>query len=150
MAESDPPRPPRGERWDRERAAGAGDWGPQADWGTFGNRPPQNAPWRWDQVEGWPSAGAPGRRGPHRGKGPKGWQRSDERIREDVNDRLTASPEVDATEIEVSVSNGEVTLNGTVTGRLAKRLAEDLAETAPGVSDVHNRLHLSASERRAG
>lgn len=42
-------------------------------------------------------------RGPHAGRGPKGYQRSDERIREDVCDRLTEHPAIDASEIEVEV-----------------------------------------------
>lgn len=55
--------------------------------------------------------------GQHRGRGPKGYTRSDERIREDVNDRLSDDSFVDASEIEVSVSSCEVTLSGTVDGR---------------------------------
>ncbi|HET7585122.1 MAG TPA: BON domain-containing protein [Gemmatimonadaceae bacterium] len=76
------------------------------------------------------------------GRGPRGYTRSDERIREDVNDRLTWSPELDASGVEVKVENGEVTLTGTVDDRHAKRLAEDLAEDVFGVRDVHNELHV--------
>jgi osmotically-inducible protein OsmY len=78
----------------------------------------------------------------HRGRGPKGYQRSDERIREDVNDRLTDDPHVDASEIEVTVSNREVTLSGTVNSRFEKRHAEDLAETISGVTHVQNNLRI--------
>jgi hypothetical protein len=38
--------------------------------------------------------------GPHAGRGPKGYQRSDERIKEDICDCLTRDPDVDASEIE--------------------------------------------------
>ncbi len=80
--------------------------------------------------------------GQHRGRGPKGYQRSDSRILEDVNDRLTEDPHLDASEIEVSVSNREVTLSGTVNSRFEKRHAEDIAETVSGVTHVQNNLRV--------
>src|SRR5690606_1350571 len=49
--------------------------------------------------------------GQHRGKGPKGYTRSDERIVEDINDRLTDDSYVDAENIEVGVNGGEVVLS---------------------------------------
>jgi CBS domain-containing protein len=82
------------------------------------------------------------RRAEHRGRGPKNYQRSDERIREDVNERLMDDPVVDASEIEVAVQNREVTLTGTVRSRNEKRRAEDLAESLPGVSHVQNNLRV--------
>jgi osmotically-inducible protein OsmY len=78
--------------------------------------------------------------GPHSGKGPRGYQRSDERIREEIGDRLTRHGQIDASDIEVQVANGEVTLAGTTTDRRQKRLAEDVAEDVPGVRDVHNQI----------
>lgn len=80
--------------------------------------------------------------GPHRGKGPAGYQRSDERIRELVCESLTDDDEIDASHIEVSVTGGEVTLSGTVDDRRTKRAAEDCAYSAPGVRDVQNRLRV--------
>jgi len=77
------------------------------------------------------------------GHGPKGYRRSDERIREDVCDLLTDDPRIDASEIDVAVANGEVTLAGTVMDRWWKRLAEDLAVSVSGVRDVHNRLTVT-------
>lgn len=89
------------------------------------------------------SSGAePYRRGPHAGRGPKGYRRSDDRIREDINDLLTADPNIDATEIEVRVASGIVTITGVVEDRAAKRLAEDLAEDVMGVDDVNNQLKV--------
>ena len=82
------------------------------------------------------------RGGMHRGRGPKGYIRSDERIREDVSDRLSDDPYVDASEIEVSVSSCEVTLSGTVDSRDAKRRAEDIAEQVSGVRHVQNNLRV--------
>ncbi len=78
----------------------------------------------------------------HRGRGPKGYQRSDERILEDVNDRLTDDPHIDASDIDVSVSSREVTLQGTVRSRFEKRHAEDLAESVSGVTHVQNNLRV--------
>lgn len=80
-----------------------------------------------------------------RGHGPRGYTRSDERIREDVSDRLTDNPVLDAREIEVSVSGGEVTLNGHVDSRFSKRLAEDLADEVSGVRHVQNNLRIRDS-----
>lgn len=80
--------------------------------------------------------------GPYAGRGPKGYQRSDERIREEVADRLTDDDRIDAGGIEVAVTNGEVTLTGTVESRRMKRHAEDLAESVRGVRDVHNQLRV--------
>lgn len=82
------------------------------------------------------------RQGGHRGRGPRGYMRSDERITEDVNDRLTDDWMLDASDISVSVSNGEVTLSGTVGQRRDKRRAEDLAEAVSGVKDVHNTIRV--------
>jgi len=81
-------------------------------------------------------------RGQHAGKGPKGYRRSDDRIQEDVNEALSQHSEIDASEIEVKVSNGEVTLSGTVTDRQSKRLAEDIAERCSGVQDVRNDIRV--------
>lgn len=79
------------------------------------------------------------------GKGPKGYKRSDERIREDVSEALYKDHHVDASDIEVSVSNGEVTLTGTVTDRRMKRIAEDCVESVSGVEDVRNELRVQSS-----
>ena len=85
-------------------------------------------------------------RADHRGRGPKGYRRSDDRIREDVSDRLTDDPYLDATEIEVQVKDAEVTLTGMVATREDKRRAERLAEDCSGVQDVQNNIKV----RRAG
>jgi HSP20 family molecular chaperone IbpA len=83
------------------------------------------------------------------GKGPKGFTRSDSRILEDVCELLMEHPEVDPTEIEVTVQAGEVTLTGTVTERRQKRLAEDVASEVMGVKDVANRLRVEDPSRAA-
>jgi len=75
-------------------------------------------------------------------KGPKGWQRADDAIREDACEALAYHPYLDASDIEVEVKSGEVTLSGTVRNRASKRLAEALVEPVRGVNDVHNRLTI--------
>ncbi len=86
----------------------------------------------------------------HRGRGPKGYSRSDERIRDDVNDRLTDDPHIDASDIEVTVQNREVTLSGTVNSRFEKRHAEDIAESVSGVTHVQNSLRVGQSAGTVG
>ncbi len=81
--------------------------------------------------------------GPHRGKGPKGYTRSDDKIKEEINEKLYHDSHVDASDIDVTVSNGEVTLSGTVDSREAKYQAEDVAESITGVNDVTNHLKVN-------
>ncbi len=85
-------------------------------------------------------------RAPNRGRGPKSYKRADGRIQEDINDRLTEDPYLDATDIEVSVADGDVTLVGIVLSREDKRRAERLAEEVSGVGDVQNNLRLRRSD----
>ncbi|HEY6815321.1 MAG TPA: BON domain-containing protein [Croceibacterium sp.] len=85
------------------------------------------------------------RRESYRGHGPSGYTRADERIREDASERLTDDWAVDARKIEVAVSGGEITLNGTVTSREQKRRAEDLVENVSGVKHVQNNLRVEQS-----
>lgn len=81
----------------------------------------------------------------HRGKGPAGYTRSDERIRENVCEALADDDRVDASNIEVTVKNGEVTLTGTVDDRQSKRIAEECIENLSGVKDVQNQLRVGST-----
>lgn len=85
----------------------------------------------------------------HRGRGPRGYTRSDERIREDINDWLMEDSFIDASDIEVSVVGGEVTLSGTVDNRDMKWRAENLAADVLGVKDVNNRLRIRSRQGQA-
>jgi osmotically-inducible protein OsmY len=78
----------------------------------------------------------------HRGHGPKGYIRSSDRIHEDVCDRLTDDPLVDARKIEVEVDGTEVTLSGTVGSRVERRRAEAIAESVSGVTHVQNNMRV--------
>ncbi len=98
------------------------------------------------QLGGYGHMGAEGG-APGRGRAPRTYTRSDERIREDIYERLSDQDWIDAYHVEVSVKGGEVTLEGTVETRRDKRGVEELAENVRGVIEVHNHLRLAkASE----
>lgn len=80
------------------------------------------------------------------GRGPKGYTRSDDRIREDVCEALYHNPVVDASDIEVSVTDGCVRLKGSVRDRQMKREAEICIEHLLGVMDVKNELEFKSKE----
>jgi hypothetical protein len=80
--------------------------------------------------------------GPHAGRGPKSYQRSDRRIEEEIHERLTRHPDIDASDIEVHVEAGTVTLSGDLDARDAKWLAEDVVEAVAGVHEVRNRIRV--------
>jgi hypothetical protein len=82
-------------------------------------------------------------------RGPRDYRRSDERIREDVCDHLTADELVDASHVEVLVESGVVHLSGSVATRAEKYRAEDIAVAARGVIDVYNELRVSRDPRAA-
>lgn len=84
------------------------------------------------------------------GRGPKNYARSDERIREDVSEALYRDGDVDASEIEVEVKAGEVTLNGTVEDRQMKRQAEECIWEVTGVKDVTNLLRVGGAQKGDG
>ncbi|MGN3974779.1 BON domain-containing protein [Tsuneonella sp. SYSU-LHT278] len=102
-----------------------------------------------DEIASWfgDEDAARRRRMDHRGSGPANYTRSDERILEDACDRLTDDWRLDARNIQVSVKGGEVTLDGTVDHRSAKRRAEDLVEDISGVGHVQNNLRVKDRER---
>ena len=85
----------------------------------------------------------PGRGLAGRHRGPKGWQRSDERIHEDVCERLAGEPGIDPSEVTVEVAGGNVMLSGSVPDRGMKYRIEDIVDGCTGVRDVDNRLRVS-------
>lgn len=124
-------------------AAARGEWRERPDWNERNER-------GWfdkasDEVASWFGDEAAARRRElydHRGRGPVGYTRSDERILEDASDALTDDWRVDARKIQVTVSNGEVTLEGTVPSRQQKRRAEDCVDDLSGVRHVQNNLRI--------
>jgi len=85
--------------------------------------------------------------GPHRGRGPRGWSRQDERIREEVCERLLQDRLLDARGVEVTVQDGVVSLTGEVPGASDAAHAEMLARQAPGVVDVRSELRDAPGRR---
>lgn len=143
--------PDQGYGW-RNRGYEGDDWQRQGSSGRYGNRDWRGQNWqgsgtgeysRWQgQSQNWQN------RGRFSGMGPEGYQRSDDRIKEDINDRLTQHGDIDASHINVQVNNGDVTLTGDVDDRWMKRMAEDVAESVSGVKDVRNELKTGHAEHR--
>jgi ferritin-like metal-binding protein YciE len=88
------------------------------------------------QTEWWRQSG------PFVGIGPKGYQRSDQHILEEVCERLMQHGRINAEEIEVDVKQGEVVLDGEVEDRMSKHHAEEAVAGIYGVEDIHNRLRV--------
>ncbi|MFA8357080.1 BON domain-containing protein [Burkholderia ubonensis] len=84
--------------------------------------------------------GGPG--GQRRRQGPKGYTRSDERIRESVCERLASALEIDVSDVSVEVRDGRVELDGTVPARWMKHRIEDIADACMCVRDVENRVRV--------
>jgi len=80
----------------------------------------------------------------YRGVGPRNYTRSDDRIREDLNERLTEAYDLDASGLAVEVENGVATLTGNVPQRWMKHRAEDLADGCIGVRDVRNHIMVGS------
>ena len=130
--------------------SGESSYGGQAGYGGSTMRGAYGGGW-YGRPESRGETGDAGTQMPsYAGRGPKGYRRSDERILEEVCEVLTRHPGIDASDVEVRVENGEVTLSGTVGDRRAKRLAEDLAEDCAGVADVHNQLRVASADQKQG
>jgi osmotically-inducible protein OsmY len=74
--------------------------------------------------------------------GPKNWQRSDERIHDEVCKMLADDDWVDASELEVVVHHREVTLAGSVRDGQQRARAVAIAEAARGVVEVVSRIRV--------
>lgn len=93
---------------------------------------------------------APQEEGRHAGRGPKGWTRSDARVREAVCEQMMDDRLLDAREIEVSVSGGTVRLSGHVPHPSDVRLAEMIARSAVGRIEVRNDLEVAPGASAGG
>jgi osmotically-inducible protein OsmY len=113
---------------------GRSDWSTSGSSGSGGYEPGESigSSWRGGLSQG-----------PYVGRGPRGYRRSDERIREDICEQMSQCGDLDATEIDIVVVSGEVTLQGMVPDRHAKRLAEDLTEQVSGVREVNNQIRVT-------
>ncbi len=84
--------------------------------------------------------------GRYHGVGPKGYTRSDDRLKEEICDMLTRHHEIDASDVEVEVKDGEVTLTGSVPDRRMKHMVEDATERSYGIKEIHNQIKVKRSE----
>lgn len=103
-----------------------GAWSDESDWNPEQQSPEQQS-YRQES---------------YRGRGPTGYTRSDERLREIICERLTDDPHIDASEIEVDVQGQRVTLRGSVSDRRTKYEVEELVERA-GAREIENQLRVS-------
>ena len=113
--------------------------------GRLSRRRPSAPMYEWENYPLWASLLGRERGrddGEFRGIGPRRWRRPDEQILAELCGRLADHGRLDASDIEVLVVDGEVTLQGTVGSRFARRLAEDLADDVTGVRDVSNQLRV--------
>ncbi len=144
--------------YDRNSGSRRGDYNNYRDYDNYRNYV-RNRDW-WDrtsdEVASWFGDDEAERRrqmdkmyGPHKGKGPKGYTRSDEKIRGDIDEKLYHDSFIDASDIEVKVTDGNVTLTGTVENRATKRRTEDIAEEVAGVKDVYNNLKIKKADPTA-
>lgn len=104
----------------------------------------------WNEGANYGQAGQQNQTGRYSGMGPKGYTRSDDRLKEEICEMLTRHSDIDATDIEVEVSNGEVTLSGNVSEKSMKRTAEDIADQCYGVKDVHNEIKVKKADEDMG
>ncbi|MEM5430788.1 BON domain-containing protein [Cupriavidus oxalaticus] len=74
--------------------------------------------------------------------GPRGYQRSDDRIRDQVCERLSYARGIDVSDVSVDVKDGVVSLTGTVRERGQKYYIEDLADGTYGVKEVNNDIRV--------
>ena len=75
-------------------------------------------------------------------RGPKGYERSDERLKEDISERMYANEDFDVSDVTIEVAKGVVTLDGNVADRYSKYMIEEMVDSIPGVKDVDNRLRI--------
>lgn len=94
----------------------------------------------WERESRWEGSGP--ETASFRGRGPRNYRRPAERILEEVHHRLEDDGWVDATDIEVSIDGGDVTLAGRVETREMRRRAEELVESVPGVEHVRNDVRV--------
>ena len=95
----------------------------------------------WGDTPGRLERRTPGSSQP--GTGPRFQRRSDDKIREEIWELLNNNADLDASEVEVHVEGGEVTLTGTVESRDARWLTEDLVNSVSGVREVYNQIKVA-------
>lgn len=95
--------------------------------------------------QSWGKWGQSGAMGGSQRRGPKGYQRSDERLKEEICERLMMRWDIDSSEVSVEVVSGKVTLEGTVPDRRMRHEIEDLIDNCHGVQDIENHVRVQSS-----
>ncbi len=145
--------------WDREEGLyDQGAYGSHEDYGR--NQPGEESPSRpiggygHAQQSGYrPGPGSYGRSeygSPrsirrYRGRPPRGYERSDERVKEMICERLMEDPSVDVGDVSINVTGGRVTLEGTVHSRRMKYDIEEIVEEC-GAKDVQDNLRIGSGQ----
>ena len=86
-------------------------------------------------------------------RAPAAAQRADSRICQEICERLSrpgedvemtelTNEQLDVSDVTVTVTDGKVTLEGTVPERRMKPYIEALVDVCPGVQDIDNRLRV--------
>jgi hypothetical protein len=83
-------------------------------------------------------------------RGPKGYQRSDDRLREEIIDKLLQQSDIELDEIEVDVTGGKVTLSGNIDNRRVKHQIEDIVDSVWGVKEIANNLRIQSNMETYG
>ena len=107
--------------------------GPDADWSPAASKASLGA------APGIPRRLKPAPKYP---PGPKGYQRADQRMREDICDQLMQTGHIDSSDVTVEVNGAKVQLEGSVPVRWMKHVIENLADACPGVQDIENRISV--------
>lgn len=71
---------------------------------------------------------------------------SDDKIYDQVRQRLANDPDVKGGGFDVTVKDGEVTLKGTVNDKNAREKAEKITKKVKGVTKVDNQLKIFGTE----
>ena len=103
--------------------------------------------WDYDQNRGYglvygQTTSVSGQDRNHHGKGPRNYHRSDERILEDIYNRISADWKVDARDVDIRVEAGVVHLSGQVRDRSFRHRIEDITEAVRGVKSIENKIRI--------
>jgi hypothetical protein len=81
---------------------------------------------------------------------PRGYQRSDERLRDEIYDKLIRQTNIDVSDVEVAIDEGVVSLSGMLSTRWEKHQVEDIVDSIWGVKDIHNNLRVRSAGDHEG
>jgi osmotically-inducible protein OsmY len=71
----------------------------------------------------------------------------DGQIRDRVSELIDNDPALKERKIDVDVNNGAVAITGTVASEAEKARVSEIVKSAPGITDVANRLEIEASAK---